>query len=60
MSIKIDVDSRRDNKASQHLFKNEGSIMQTCQNINAHVLIYVEAYMNIYGLHKLAIDLFWK
>ena len=37
--------------------KNEGSMMQTCQNINVHVVItdiYVETYRNVYGLHKKA------
>ena len=37
--------------------KNEGSMMQTCRNINVHVQltqIYVETCMNVYGLHKKA------
>ena len=44
------------------ILKNEDSMVQTCRNINVHVVhiyiyiyiitqIYVETYLNAYGLH---------
>ena len=41
------------------VLKNEGPMVQTRRDINVHVVniyiyIYVETYMNVYGLHKKA------
>ena len=55
--MQLDVDPRNDDNASSTVFlKNEGSMVQTCRNINVHVVKqkYVETCMNVYGQHEKA------
>ena len=46
--VKLDDDPRRDDDASRRDLNNEGSMVQTYQNINVHVVnLYDKSYTNV-------------